>query len=165
MHTHIHMHTCARTRVADAHFAHTHAHAGVAVFAMETTERSQSYCETVFPPAGAALVLGNEEIGVDTEALLEGEKADLLAQHQKDMAAVDEQNVAKFADYQKVCEAKIADAEKQAEQVKAECIREIAEISTKHAEELADKERDQVTIIEKLESEKATALQIANENA
>lgn len=53
---------------------------GVTVYAMETTERSVSYCDVDFPPAdpdgpdgqprgGVALVLGNEEIGVDTAVM------------------------------------------------------------------------------------------------
>ena len=39
---------------------------GVAVYAMETTARSRNYAAVAFPREGAALVLGNEEIGVDT---------------------------------------------------------------------------------------------------
>eukprot|EP00315_Gephyrocapsa_oceanica_P028499 CAMPEP_0185465758 /NCGR_PEP_ID=MMETSP1365-20130426/96392_1 /TAXON_ID=38817 /ORGANISM="Gephyrocapsa oceanica, Strain RCC1303" /LENGTH=504 /DNA_ID=CAMNT_0028072495 /DNA_START=89 /DNA_END=1600 /DNA_ORIENTATION=- len=42
---------------------------GVAVYAMETTERSQAYSTVAFPPGGVALVLGNEQIGVDTDVL------------------------------------------------------------------------------------------------
>ena len=36
---------------------------------METTERSQAYSTVAFPPGGVALVLGNEQIGVDTDVL------------------------------------------------------------------------------------------------
>ena len=44
--------------------------AGVKVYAMETTERSVSYADTDFAPQpGVALVLGNEQIGVDTQVL------------------------------------------------------------------------------------------------
>ena len=45
--------------------------AGVTVYAMETTDRSVNYCaKGTFPPgAPAALVLGNEQIGVDTQVL------------------------------------------------------------------------------------------------
>ena len=48
---------------------------GVKVYAMETTERSRSYCDVRFERAaaggagGVALVLGNEEIGVDTAVM------------------------------------------------------------------------------------------------
>ena len=42
---------------------------GVAVYAMETTARSRNYAAVAFPREGAALVLGNEEIGVDTQVL------------------------------------------------------------------------------------------------
>ena len=43
---------------------------GVKVYAMETTERSVSYADTDFAPQpGVALVLGNEQIGVDTQVL------------------------------------------------------------------------------------------------
>ena len=43
--------------------------AGVAIAAMETTERSVNYAQLNFPPTGVALILGNEEVGVDTEVL------------------------------------------------------------------------------------------------
>ena len=36
---------------------------------METTERSVNYAQLNFPPTGVALILGNEEVGVDTEVL------------------------------------------------------------------------------------------------
>ena len=55
---------------------------GVTVYAMETTDRSRSYCDVAFPRpsqgddgggggggGGVALVLGNEEIGVDTAVM------------------------------------------------------------------------------------------------
>ena len=42
---------------------------GVAVVAMETTARSANYASFAFPPAGVALVLGNEEVGVDVDVL------------------------------------------------------------------------------------------------
>ena len=38
---------------------------------METTERSANYVRFAFPPAGVALVLGNEEVGVDVDVLAE----------------------------------------------------------------------------------------------
>ena len=44
---------------------------GVAIAAMETTERSVNYAELDFPPKGVALILGNEEVGVDTAVLEE----------------------------------------------------------------------------------------------
>jgi 23S rRNA (guanosine2251-2'-O)-methyltransferase len=43
---------------------------GVRVYAMETTDRSRSYCDVSFDQeGGVALVLGNEEIGVDTAVM------------------------------------------------------------------------------------------------
>ena len=42
---------------------------GVAIAAMETTERSVNYAQLDFPPTGVALILGNEEVGVDTAVL------------------------------------------------------------------------------------------------
>lgn len=42
---------------------------GVAVYAMETTGTAECYGAVDFPPAGIALVLGNEEIGVDSAVL------------------------------------------------------------------------------------------------
>ena len=44
---------------------------GMKVVAMETTERSANYVRFAFPPAGVALVLGNEEVGVDVDVLAE----------------------------------------------------------------------------------------------
>ena len=42
---------------------------GFHVAAMETTEQSQNYVSSTYPLAGVALVLGNEEVGVDTYVL------------------------------------------------------------------------------------------------
>lgn len=43
---------------------------GIAVYAMETTERSLPYSKVAFPKEdGVALVLGNEQIGVDTSVM------------------------------------------------------------------------------------------------
>jgi 23S rRNA (guanosine2251-2'-O)-methyltransferase len=42
---------------------------GIAVYAMETTARSQNYCDVAFPSSGVALVLGNEQTGVDTQVM------------------------------------------------------------------------------------------------
>jgi len=42
---------------------------GVLIAAMETTERSVNYATLAFPPQRVALVLGNEEVGVDTAVL------------------------------------------------------------------------------------------------
>ena len=42
---------------------------GVAVYAMETTGTAECYGAVDFPPAGIALVLGNEETGVDTRVI------------------------------------------------------------------------------------------------
>ena len=43
---------------------------GVRVLAMETTDEAANYCEANYPlPEGVALVLGNEQIGVDTRVL------------------------------------------------------------------------------------------------
>jgi 23S rRNA (guanosine2251-2'-O)-methyltransferase len=42
---------------------------GITVFAMETTEHSKSYSEVRFPPEGIALVMGNEQTGVDTQVM------------------------------------------------------------------------------------------------
>jgi len=42
---------------------------GVPLLAMETTERSLNYASFPFPRKGVALVLGNEETGVDTDVL------------------------------------------------------------------------------------------------
>ena len=42
---------------------------GVPVVCMETTEDAVSYAAYPFPPSGVALVLGNEETGVDTRVM------------------------------------------------------------------------------------------------
>ena len=43
---------------------------GVKVYAMETTETAVNYCAAAYAREhGVALVLGNEQIGVDTEVL------------------------------------------------------------------------------------------------
>ena len=56
-------------RLADQHvakFATCHLHKLDSLFKREI---SQSYCDVAFPTEGVALVLGNEEIGVDTRVL------------------------------------------------------------------------------------------------
>ena len=42
---------------------------GIKVYCMETTEHAVSYADLEFAPSGVALVLGNEEIGVDTAVM------------------------------------------------------------------------------------------------
>merc|ERR1712129_455299 len=42
---------------------------GLPVVCMETTEDAVSYTAYPFPPSGVALVLGNEETGVDTRVM------------------------------------------------------------------------------------------------